>query len=246
MKLRISTILLGASMLMAGTSCIKKDNYPGPNASLSGSLFLDGSSSKTTVQTSTGNFSIRLEELSYSATPAPQDIPVKNDGTYENDKLFSGHYRVSLHGGAFWPVAPVETDIRQGSRLDFQLTPYLILNNFKATLTDTVLALTADLTAPIDGGIPQLIEVDPYVNTTEFVGPGAAVYQFSESQKLSVPSASSPWDWSSMTPAQRSIGVTVTGLIRGRTFFVRLGVKFNNDDKSSNLSEVIRVDVPKQ
>src|SRR5258705_10660408 len=134
MKLRISTIFLGVSMLVAGSSCIKKDNYPCPNASLEGSLFQDGSGSKTTIQVCTDNFKIRLEQLDWSATPAPQDIPVKYDGTYQNAELFSGHYRVSIKGGAFWPVAPQEIDIRKVRKLDFQLRPYLLLNNFTAVL----------------------------------------------------------------------------------------------------------------
>ncbi|HEY8969266.1 MAG TPA: DUF3823 domain-containing protein, partial [Puia sp.] len=132
MKISISTIVLGMSMLIAGSSCIKKDNYPGPNASLQGNIFQDGSSSKDLVQTCTGNFSIRLEQLDWSSTPTPQDIPVKYDGTYENSELFAGHYRVSIKGGAFWPVAPQEMDIRMGSKLDFQLTPYLVLSGFTA------------------------------------------------------------------------------------------------------------------
>src|ERR1700694_2090890 len=163
MKLRTSTILLGLSLLMAGSSCIKRDNYPGPNASLQGSLFQDGTSSKNTVQTCTGNFNIRLEQLNWSATPVPQDIPVKYDGTYQNTELFSGHYRVSLKGGAFWPVAPKEMDISKGTKFNFQLTPYLLINNFKADLVDsTTLSLHFDMAAPIDGGFPTIIEMQPY------------------------------------------------------------------------------------
>ena len=241
MKLRISTIFLGMSMLMAGSSCIKKDNYPGPNASLEGNLFQDGTGSKNTVQTCTGNFSIRLEQLDWSTTPTPQDIPVKYDGTYQNTALFSGHYRVSIKGGAFWPVAPQEVDVRNGSKLDFQLTPYLLVNNFTAELVDsTTLALRFDLEAPIDGGIPTIIEMQPYVNTTKIVGPGASIFDFSDAYKPPVNK-----EWANMSPADKSPEIVVENLIPGRTFFVRVGVRFNNNDKSSNLSEIIQIDVPK-
>jgi len=241
MRVRISSILLGVSMLMAGSSCIKRDNIPGPNASLQGSLFLDGTGSKSTVQTCTGNFNIRLEQLSWSATPAPQDIPVKYDGTYENSQLFSGHYRASIKGGAFWPVAPQEIDIAKGTKLDFQLTPYLMISNFTAELVDTVnLEIHFDMVAPIDGGIPTVVEMQPFVNTTSIVGPGASIFDYSDAFKKPINK-----EWADMTPAEKSPTVLVKNLLRGRTFFVRMGVRFNNDDKSYNLSEVIKIQVPK-
>jgi hypothetical protein len=241
MSVRISTILLGVSMLVAGSSCIKRDNIAGPNASLQGSLFQDGTSSKNTVQVCTGNFSIRLEQLSWSATPAPQDIPVKYDGTYENSQLFSGHYRVSIKGGAFWPVAPQETDISKGTKLDFNLTPYVVIVNFTAELVDTVnLVMHFDMQAPVDGGIPTVVEMQPFVNTTSIVGPGASIFDYSDAFKKTINK-----EWELMSPAERSPTVTVQNLLRGRTFFVRMGVRFNNDDKSYNLSEVMKIEVPK-
>jgi hypothetical protein len=244
MKLRISTIFLGVSMLVAGASCIKKDNYPGPNASLQGNLFLDGSGSKNTIQTSTNAFQVRLEQLDWSATPAPQDIPVKYDGTYENSQLFSGHYRVSIKGGAFWAVAPQEIDIRNGTKLDFQLTPYLLLNNITAEMVDSVtLKLHCDLEATINGGIPSIISIFPYVNTTKIVGPGAAIFEYSEG--LQNPLKNLNKEWANLSAAEKSPDIIIPGMLRGRTFFVRVGVKFNNDDKSYNLSEIIQVDVPK-
>ena len=242
MKNRISVIVIGLSMLMAGSSCIKRDNYPGPNASLEGNLFLDGSNSKTNVQTCTGNFNIRLEQLDWSSTPAPQDIPVKYDGTYQNTELFSGHYRVSIFGGAFWPVVPQEIDIRKGTRLDFQLTPYLMITNFTAGLVDTTnLVLHYDLEAPIDGGIPTLTEEQPFVNTTRIVGPGASIFEYSDAFK-SKPNK----EWTDISPADRvHREFVVPGMLRGRTFYVRVGVRFNNNDKSYNLSDIIKIDVPK-
>jgi len=244
--MKLSHIFLGLSMLAAGSSCIKKDNYPGPNASLQGNLFQDGTSSKSTIQTCTGNVTVRLEQLNWSTTAAPQDIPVKSDGTFENSELFGGHYLVSIKGGAFWPVAPVEMDIAKGSKVDFQLTPYVVVLNFTHEMTDsTTLVLHCDLQAPIDAGIPQIIDIIPYVNTTKIVGPGASIFAFSEGNMANPDLVKINKDWSALSPAQRSPTITIPDLIPGRTFFVRVGVRFNNNDKSSNLSEVVQIDVPK-
>jgi hypothetical protein len=166
---------------------------------------------------------------------------VKYDGTYENSELFAGHYRVSIKGGAFWPVAPQEMDIRQGSTLDFQLTPYLTLSNFTADMTDsTTMTIHFDMQAPIDAGVPTVLEMQPFVNTTKIVGPGASIFDFSDANKVSINK-----DWAAMSASDKSPTIVVSNLIKGRTFFVRVGVRFNNDDKSYNLSEILQVDVPK-
>lgn len=233
MKLR--TILLGACLLMA--SCVKKDNFDAPEASLEGNLV--DQNSKINIQTATGNVTIRLEQLSWSTTPAPQDIPVKMDGSFKNSKLFKGHYRVSIKGGAFWAVPPVEIDIDKGSRYDFNLTPYLYLNSFTTKLDSNQLTLRFTMQAPI-AGMPSIAEIQPYINTTSLVGPGASIRDYSDVYKVAVNK-----EWADMSLADRSPEFVIPNLVRGRTFYVRVGVRFNNDDKSSNLSEIIKIDVPK-
>jgi hypothetical protein len=236
MKPQLCTLLLGAGMLIAGVSCVKKDNYDAPEASFEGNLV--DQSSKNNIQTATGNVTIRLEQLNWSATPAPQDIPVKMDGTFKNSKLFKGHYRVSIKGGAFWAVPPVELDIDKGTKYDFSLTPYLYITSFTHKLDSTTLTLRFNMQAPI-AGMPSITEIQPYVNTTEMVGPGASIRDYSEVYKITVEK-----EWADMSPADRSPEFVIPNLIRGRTFFVRVGVRFNNDDKSSNLSEIIKIVVP--
>jgi hypothetical protein len=237
MKLQPNTLILVAGMLIAGVACVKKDNFDTPDASFEGNLIDQGS--KNNIQTATGNVTIRLEQLSWSATPAPQDIPVKMDGSFKNSKLFKGHYRVSIRGGAFWAVPPVELDIDKGTQYDFNLTPYLYITNFTHQLDSTTLTLRFNMQAPIEG-MPSITEIQPYINATAMVGPGASIRDFSDVYKVTVNK-----EWADMSPADRSPEFVIPGLIRGRTFYVRVGVRFNNDDKSSNLSEIIKIDVPK-
>ncbi|MEX6689982.1 DUF3823 domain-containing protein [Danxiaibacter flavus] len=238
MKLKSFKILsLVASLLFFASSCVKTDSYAGPDASLHGNIIEEGS--KNNVQTCTGNFSIRLEQLSWDSTPTPQDIPVSYDGSYQNTKLFSGHYRVSIHGGAFWPVAPEEMDITSASIKDFTLTPYVVINNFTAVMTDsTTLKLNFDIDAPV-AGIPKVLEIQPYVNTTQVVGPGASIFDFSDLKKITVNK-----EWSDFTPADKSREIIIEDMVPGRIFYVRVGVKFDNNDKSSNLSQIIKITVP--
>ena len=242
MKRKSSSVLLGIFLMVCVSSCLKKDNYAGPDASLEGTVFDE--TIKAPVQTCSGNFSIRLEQIDWSDAPSPQNIPIKIDGTYKNSKLFSGHYRVSLFGGAFWPIAPQEMDIKQGTQFDFNVTPYLEVNNFTAELVDaTTMKLKFNLEAPIEG-IPNILEIQPYVNTTSIVGPGASISQYSEARRIRPAGGAPSWEWSSMTPEQRSPEILIPDLIKGRTFFVRVGVKVDDAQKNSNLSEVIEIQVP--
>jgi len=236
-SLTIKKVLAVCSFAALFTSCVKNDNYEGPNASLKGNVYQDGTTDL--VQACTGSFSIRLNQLSWKSNADNQDIPVKYDGTYQNTKLFSGHYSITIYGGAFWPIETEEMDIAQGSQHDFKLTPYLLLNNFKVDFVDsTTIALKFHLDAP-KAGIPKIFEIQPYVNTTQIVGPGASIYDFSDVNKQAIGK-----EWSAFADADKDITLTVPGLIPGRTFYVRAGVKFDDATKSSNLSPVIKIEVP--
>lgn len=232
--------MAGLLMVLGFTSCLKKDNLDGPNASLEGNLLVAGT--KNNFLTTTGSIRIKLEQLSYSETPAGQEIPSKIDGTYKNSKLFKGHYRVTPIGGAFWPVLPVEIDIDGGTKQDFELTPYAEVINFTAVLNGRTLTLKCDIQPTITAGLPVITEIQPYVNTTKIVGPGAALFEYSDMKKITV----SNGEWEQMPPAQKSPEIVIEDMVPGRTFYVRMGVRYNDSYKSSNLSDIIEIKVPQQ
>lgn len=233
----MSRILLGVGLL-ASAACTKIDNYEGPDASFEGRL-IDAATGEN-FQTAPGNIQVRLLQVSWSATPAPQEIPSKIDGTFKDTKLFSGKYKVIPVGGAFWPVLDTaEVNIAGGSKHDFELTPYLVINNFRHTLEGTSLKLNFDIEAPIGAGLPTIIEVQPYVNTTKMVGPGASIFNYSDARKVVINK-----EWINMAPADKSIELTIPELASGRTFYVRVGVRLNDSFKSSNLSPIIEIKVP--
>ena len=236
MKKTISRILLGVGLL-ASAACTKIDNYDGPNASFQGRL-IDTETGENFL-TAPGNIQVRIFQTSWSATPSPQDIPSKIDGTFKDTKLFSGRYKVIPVGGAFWPVLDTaEVNINSGSKLDFELTPYIVINNFQSEWNGTDLVLRFDMDVPMVG-IPTVIEAQPYVNTTSIVGPGASIFDFSDAKKKTINK-----EWGDLSDAEKSIEFTIPDLPSGRTFYVRVGVRVNDSFKSSNLSKIIEVKVP--
>lgn len=234
MKKLISRILVGATIL-ASSACTKIDNYPGPNASFQGNII---SSTGGNLLTSGGSTQIWMQQIGWTA---PQTIPSKFDGTFEDTRLFSGRYRVLPKGGAFWPIYDTVTvNLGNGTKHDFTVTPYLVIKNFKATLSGTTLTLTYDIDAPVVAGLPTIKDTQPYVNTTRLVGTGASIRDFSDVNAVTINK-----NFIDMTAADKSRTLTVPNLIPGRTFFVRVGVRLNDSFNSSNFSEIVQVDIPK-
>jgi hypothetical protein len=238
MKKLISNFLLGASILLV-SACSKIDNYDGPNSSFQGRII--DATTHANYLTSGNRVQMKLEQISWSATPTPQYIPSKFDGTFQDTKLFKGTYNITPFGGAFWPVyEPFKMNIQSGSSHDFELTPYITIKNFSHTLTGTTLTLTFDFEAPIPAGLPTIIDAQPYVNTTKLVGAGASIRDYSEVHAFAINK-----EYTDLTAAQRTVTLTVPDLIPGRTFFVRVGVRLKDSLKNYNISEIVQVYVTK-
>ena len=89
MKKIIYTIL-GAALLIGAASCMKIDNFAGPEAQVSGKII-----DKTTGEPMLldhGVNHIRIWEVSYSLDPTPQDLAIKEDGTYQMVLTLRGAY----------------------------------------------------------------------------------------------------------------------------------------------------------
>lgn len=239
---KITSIFLGFSML-AMMACTKTDNLAGPDSAFQGNLIDGTGGGKSNVITETGGMQIKLEELSWSATPTPQYIPSKPDGTFEDTQLFKGHYRVTPYGGAFWPVDPIELDINGKTTHDFTITPYAHITGLTWQLDGTTLTMNFKIDASIKVGLPQLIDVRSYINVDKYVGPGATIGQYTDGNDDRAEAVHGiNQDWSDEI-ANTTYTLKIKNLKPGRTFYARVGVRFNDSFKSSNLSEVFQVDV---
>src|ERR1700761_745226 len=84
--------------IVAGTSCSKIDNYPAPSDTITGSTVDEGTGN--TLQTEIGGCGTRVKllETSYSANPVPIYFQSKQDGTFNDDKIFAATYKGSVEG----------------------------------------------------------------------------------------------------------------------------------------------------
>src|SRR5690242_4581360 len=107
-----------AALVLLGTACTKTDNYPGPDSAFQGNI-IDSVTGKNLL-TETGGVQIELRQISWTANPSPYDIPSKPDGTFEDTRIFSGHYNIIPTKGAFWPIADSTLmDIKGNTTHDF-------------------------------------------------------------------------------------------------------------------------------
>ena len=125
-----------SALLMMGSACSKVDNFDGPTETLRGNIIDAGNKQNVQSEVSGDNGSgtrIRLLEISWSSTPTPLYLATKQDGTYNNTKVFAATYKM-IAEGAFVPMdlagndQSKTVDVKGGvTTVDFTVEPFLRL-----------------------------------------------------------------------------------------------------------------------
>ena len=231
-------LFIAGLVLLAG-ACTKTDNYPGPDAAFQGNI-IDSVTGKNLL-TETGGLQIELRQISWTANPSPYDIPSKPDGTFEDTRIFSGHYNIIPTKGPFWPLSDSTImDIKGNTSHDFKVVPYLEIVNTTHVQAADSLVMTFQLQAPHTVGLPQLSDARLFVNNTPYVGSGANIQSFYNQGSASV-TINSNWN---ATIAATTYRMVVHNLQAGWTYYARVGVRVNDSYKKYNLSEAVQVVMP--
>jgi len=133
---KIFYFLFFCTILFTVNSCFKIDDTAAPDKVLAGSVV--DSTSGLPIQTEQGNgIRIKLDELSWSANPIPTYFWVKQDGTFNDTKIFAGRYRVTPIDGPFVPLIQLNSngdtisnrskilEINGTMKLNFTVEPFL-------------------------------------------------------------------------------------------------------------------------
>src|SRR5882724_535451 len=230
--------IISAGFLFFVFSCTKKDNFAGPDSGFQGNI-IDSVTGKNLV-TETGGVQIELKQLSWSTNPSPYDIPSKPDGSFEDTRIFSGHYSVIPIKGAFWPVDSILKDIKGSTSQNFTVVPYLEITNVTHTLNADSLVMTFQLQAPRTSGLPQILDASEFVNNTNFVG-GSAFIQSFFNQSSSKVVINSNWSPTIGATIYRTV---VHNLQPGWTYYARIGVRLNDSYKKYDLSDIVQIAIP--
>jgi PBP1b-binding outer membrane lipoprotein LpoB len=106
----------------------KKDNYEAPNASISGNI-VDAATGKNVPQQTLNGAKIRLYQLGYnSLIPQPISSSVKADGSYANNFIFNGKYKLFADGPFFLTDTVFNLSINGNTKQDLKVQPYLTLS----------------------------------------------------------------------------------------------------------------------
>lgn len=239
---KIIYIILGVTLVSA-SSCLKTDNWDAPDVRVHGRVI--DSYTGENLLSSQGDWSIRIWERTWTeSTPNNQSLPVKQDGSYNNSKLFAGTYDMLPYGGPFWPVDTVKGVVLNGNtEQDFTVTPYLRLTDFEVSLNGLKLVLKCRLNAPIRAGLPNLVELKPFLSLTTFSGETNYI-NIGEYNNLRKQFNKS---WQEEVGDAETSGVYTIGPLAvkaGYTYYVRLGANVNDANRKYNYTEIIKVEVP--
>ena len=240
---KITYIFLGMALLGL-SSCYKKDNWDAPDAQVYGNI-IDSYTGKPLLA-SQNDWQIRIWDRSWTGSaPVNQTIPVKQDGSYNNSKLFAGTYDMLPYGGPFWPITDTAKNVvfsKSGTQKDFTVTPYLQLVEFTTSLSGTNLTMTVRLKAPKRTGLPNIVEIKPYLSLTSFVGESSYI-NIAEYNNKRI-QINKPW-LTEVGDIETSNVYTIGPLPvkLGYTYNVRVGANVNDANRKYNYSEIKQVEV---
>jgi len=120
---KIKLFLLASVVLSFAVSCAK-DNYAAPEETFTGSFIEKGTGEPFQTAIGSTGIRIRLMEYSWSDTPTPYDMYCKQDGTFNNTKVFKGTYGVTPEG-AFVPLPEEKFDIKGKVEKTYEVEPLL-------------------------------------------------------------------------------------------------------------------------
>lgn len=257
MKNIIYYITVCMALISAG-ACSKTDNYAAPDQTLRGKIIDAGTGKNVPGEVSGENGTgtrIELRELSWSDNPTPLYLATMQDGTYNNTKIFAGHYRISADG-AFVPLVqtganPVdkskEVDVQGGiTEVDFTVEPFLriewvgepVLNaNGTVSVQFIVTRGTNDPNYQLN-----VTDINLYVNRLPYVGSNGNSFDPRYSTRVSYTG----------TNGNDLLGQTLTFTTSGgalptkRDWFVRVAARttFPNLGRPYNYNEVKKVSIP--
>jgi hypothetical protein len=219
----IGSILL-TLLIVSQQSCSKIDNYAQPNATLTGEVI--DTVTGAPIQTNVYDCMIELDDLSWSQNPLPFRFTTRPDGTFTDNKVFAGKYKVTPVNGPFIPI---------DTKVTFEVEPYL---NVKITdLTKEGKAATVSFKITSKSNLYQVTDSRMFVNNTVFVGDGNSIPQFDQDMDLSSTANDEIYS--------NTYQFKVDGLISGRTYYMRVGARSNDPgSREYNYSEIKKVVIP--
>ncbi len=174
-----------ACAFCAWPACTKTDNYPAPSSTITGSTIDEGTGATLQTEIGGGGTRIKLMETSYDSAPVPLYFQSMQDGTFNNTKVFSATYKVTVEG----PFVPlIQTDslghtvtdssqtivLKSSSTLHFNVQPFLRVQMVGNPVLnpDTTVSVQVIVTRGTNNPAYQqhVTDINLYVSDTKYDG----------------------------------------------------------------------------
>jgi len=222
------------------------DNYDGPNATIKG-IITDHNGNMLQTEQGTGNMRLKMEELSWAGGDTtiaiiPRFLAVKQDGSFTNNKIFAGEYRITPIDGPFYPYSDEEAkvvDIKGSADLTFVVTPYLNLEWVTEPYVDENNFIKAEVkfTRNEKEGqtMPDVNDAQLFISTTQYCGNN----NFDNQLVAGFRKITNELEGQTIQFAtRRAVKYTKT------TYYVRVGINCNDAFKKFNYTDIKTVVVP--
>lgn len=219
-------------LLILGIVSCEIDNIDAPSAAISGSL-IDETTNKPLVTEQPNGFRIKMIETSWSESATPEYFLGKADGTFKNTKIFSATYDVQPVEGAFFPVDPVSVKIDKSKTIDFTVTPYLSIHPKRVEIVGDAIEVEWTISRSKVG--------DKILDTRVFVvhdNPNVGTNYFTTALSPMV-DLSGISDEEALSTTYKQ---TITGLTKGKTYYVKIGARTDNSSKRYNFTETVKLE----
>ncbi|WP_455664472.1 DUF3823 domain-containing protein [Phocaeicola sp.] len=222
-------------LLLMANACVDVDNYDAPAETIVGRI-IDKKNQKP-MQTEVGDGGVRLKllEMSWSDNPTPYYTTVKQDGTYQNTKIFKGNYIIEALG-AFVPTYIVGSDgkvvkderwkgdIKGTVNIDFEIEPFLNVE------------WVGEPTANADGTVSASVKITRGTDNADYQKNLADVYLFINSSSPYVGDNNKDsrysvrLDDSIMNDClDKTVTLTTPKLPGNRKYYVRVGARIDHE-----------------
>lgn len=121
---KIIFIYFAAILGLCFTAC-EKDNLDGPDASFSGEI-RDKKTGELIPQEISDGSRVYFIEMGWGDNPPVQNMVIQKDGTFNNNMIFSGDYKIIMNRGNYVPMDTIDYKIKKGKNYQvFEVNPYL-------------------------------------------------------------------------------------------------------------------------
>ena len=249
---KILTYTIMAFLALTWWACTKTDNYPAPSATITGSTIDEGTGATVQTEIGGGGTRVKLLETSYDSAPVPLYFQSMQDGTFNNTKVFSATYKVTVEG-PFVPLITTDNNgntvsdssqtiqLKNTATLHFNVQPFLrvqIVGN-PVINADTTVSIQVVVTRGTANPAYQqdLTDLNLYVSNTKYDGSNNYDPRYS---KLTAYSGSAGTALLGQTLTLRTTG----GALPAQDVYFRVGARINAGLNEYNYSAPVSIVYP--